>query len=60
VSRLVASMPAMMASRGVARPGGDDAAQGPDSKQDDGSLSLDLGPLDLTEEPKKPGDIIRR
>jgi len=60
VSRLVASMPAIMANRGVAKPEGDDAAQGPDSKQDDGSLSLDLGPLDLTDDPQKPGGISRR
>jgi hypothetical protein len=60
VSRLVASMPAIMANRGAAKPDGDDVAQGPDSKQDDGSLSLDLGPLDLTDDPQKPGSIIRR
>jgi hypothetical protein len=63
VSRLVASMPAIMTSRGVgaAKPDSEAAsAQGPESKQDDGGLSLDLGPLDLVDDPLKPGSIIRR
>ena len=62
VSRLVASMPAILANRGAAadKPDIDAASQGPDSKQDSGGLSLDLGPLDLAEDPRKPGGIIRR
>ena len=61
VSRLVASMPGIIANRGagVAK-SGSEAAQGPDSKLDDGSLSLEMGPLDLVEDPLKPGSIIRR
>ena len=75
VSRLVASMPSIMERRTAAAPGpgvakldgeGDGAGHsGPDSvpghaKPDDAGLSMDLGPLDLVEDPKKPGGIIRR
>ena len=61
VSRLVASMPGIIANRGGAvAKSGSEAAQGPDSKLDDGSLSLEMGPLDLVEDPLKPGSIIRR
>ena len=68
VSRLVASMPSIMERRPAAAPklDGDAAARsGPESvpgqaKTDDSGLSLDLGPLDLVDDPKKPGGIIRR
>ncbi|KNZ33167.1 MAG: hypothetical protein AD742_07915 [Methylibium sp. NZG] len=64
VSRLVASMPSIMAHRSAAaaKPdaGADAASQGPDSTLDSRSLSLDLGPLDLTDDSTKPGGIIRR
>ncbi len=63
VSRLVASMPTIIGNRGAggSKADGEAAsgpAQGPDSKQD--GLSLDLGPLDLVDDPPKPGGIIRR
>jgi hypothetical protein len=71
VSRLVASMPSMGGSRnpgspagGVVRMDGDGPAgsvqeSGGNAKQV-GDMSLELGPLDLVEDPLKPGSIIRR
>ena len=71
VSRLVASMPSLVGSRNPGSPSagsfkvdGDGAAgsvqeSGGNAKQV-GDMSLELGPLDLVEDPLKPGSIIRR
>ena len=76
VSRLVASMPSILERRtpgtagaGAFKRDGDAApASGapaaaeadPAPAKADSGLSLDLGPLDLQEDPVKPGKIIRR
>ena len=66
VSRLVASMPTMLASRGAAKREGDSQfdsqlPEEPDTgPKTDSGLSMDLGPLDLVDDPVKPGGIIRR
>jgi pilus assembly protein FimV len=71
VSRLMASMPAMATGRNPGAPTGgsfkveSDAEAGSvqesgGSAKQHGDMSLDLGPLDLVEDPLKPGSIIRR
>ena len=75
VSRLVASMPSTLERRGVGvtaagafkldGDGGSHPTAGPDSESEedrsksDAGLSLELGPLDLVDDPLKPGGIIR-